>query len=252
MKNFYRTDLACEAPQNKKSEYNVILEEINGISTIFSISKHTKKTECITIYTGKCWQYEDDYSSKVSYAVSHCLKIITEGQKIKTDRILIVGLGNRKITSDSLGPSVIDLLFPTAHIDSDNKKIATLATGVEGQSGFSSLDLISSAGSILHPNLVIIIDSLCAISIERLSTTIQLSVNGIMPGSGVGNHKYEISKSTLGIPVIAIGVPTVTDLGSITDNETAVGYYVSPIDIDISIDSMASIISDGIKKAYYR
>ena len=56
MKNFYRTDLACEAPQNKKSEFNVILEEINGISTIFSISNHTGKTECITIYTGKCWQ----------------------------------------------------------------------------------------------------------------------------------------------------------------------------------------------------
>ncbi|MBQ8393032.1 MAG: GPR endopeptidase [Clostridia bacterium] len=252
MKNFYRTDLACEAPQNKKSEFNVILEEINGISTIFSISNHTGKTECITIYTGKCWQYEDDYSSTASYAVSRCLKIITEDQKIKTEKILIVGLGNRKITSDSLGPSVIDLLFPTSHIDSNKKKIATLATGVEGQSGFSSFDLITSASSILHPDLIVAVDSLCSINIEWLSTTIQLSASGIMPGSGVGNHKHEISKSTLGIPVIAIGVPTVTDLGSITDNETAVGYYVSPIDIDLSVDSMASIISDGIKKAYYK
>ena len=96
-------------------------------------------------------------------------------------------------------------------------------------------------------------DSLCARAIERLLSTIQISTEGILPGSGVGNHKKEISKGTMGIPVISIGVPTVTDLGKYTEYKSkAFNYFVSPNDIDISIKGISKIIAHGIEKAFYK
>ena len=105
---------------------------------------------------------------------------------------------------------------------------------------------------MMDASMIIAIDSLCAIGADRLASTIQLSATGILPGSGIGNHKKEISKNTLGIPVISIGVPTVSNLGALTKSEELCGLYVSPNDIDFTIESMSKIISASILNSLYK
>lgn len=251
MKKFIRTDLACESQSKAVGKYKITAKEINGIDTVFSTLEKTGETECVTLYTGKCWMYGDSHSHSASSAISECIKHMLARRLKSNTKILIIGLGNRQISSDSLGPSVIDLLYPTAHIDKFRRKIGTVAPGVEGECGFSAYDITLSCLKLLSADICVVIDSLCAASTERLTTTVQLSMRGIMPGSGVGNHKKEISESTLGIPVLSIGVPTVCDLGAVADGDGLSGYYVSPNDIDLSVKSMAQIISKGIELALY-
>ena len=160
------------------------------------------------------------------------------------------GLGNRLVTSDSLGPAVTDKLYPTVALEEYDTKIFLLSPGAEGQNGFSTFDNVKSAVELSECELLIVIDSLCARSPERLSATIQLSSTGILPGSGVGNHKKEISKETLSVPVISIGVPTVSELKVLSEGEDI--FFLSPSDIDLCISSFADILASSIEKIFYR
>jgi spore protease len=252
MKNMRYTDLACEENAEKQQSYEIYTKELYGITTINFVSKESLITENVTLYTGKCWKYDKEYVSSVKNALSLCISSMVFHQGKGSSRILVAGLGNRSIKSDSLGPSVVDMLYPAVDKDKFENEIRLTCPGVEGQSGFSSFEMIKKASEMMDASLLIAIDSLCAIGTERLASTIQLSATGILPGSGIGNHKKEISKNTLGIPVISIGVPTVSNLGALTKDEELYGLYVSPNDIDFTIESMSQIISASILNSLYK
>lgn len=144
----------------------------------------------------------------------------------KQGDILVVGLGNVYSTPDALGPKVINNTDVTRHIkkympqyiDKDARTVSAIAPGVLGTTGIETVEILKGIVENVKPQLIIVIDSLASKNIGRIGTTIQISDTGIIPGAGVGNKRNEISMYTLNIPVIAIGVPTVVDLATITND----------------------------------
>lgn len=190
--------------------------------------------------------------------------------------VLVVGLGNEKITPDALGPKCISLMFATRHIGSELAKsvglgrlrsVAAIAPGVLGQTGIETAEVIEAVAKKINPAAVVIIDALASRRLSRLGTTVQMSDTGISPGSGVGNRRVEISKKTLGIPVVAMGVPTVVDgatmaydlleeFGIDPENERRTLNFkseslmmVTPKEIDLLIERSAELIAMGINCA---
>ena len=143
----------------------------------------------------------------------------------KDDTCLIIGLGNRNIISDALGSYTLKNIIVTRHLylindyDKDYRNVSILEPSVLGVTGIDSFEIINNVIKDIKPDFIICIDSLCANNIERLNKTIQITSSGITPGSGIGNNRKEISQDTLGIPVIAIGVPTVL-YSSVIVNDT--------------------------------
>lgn len=145
----------------------------------------------------------------------------SQNKEIK--KILIVGLGNRFITSDALGPGVANEILVTAHLYEHEdvssligtRDVAVIQPGVMGQTGIESSRIIESVANEYKPDLVLVIDALATRSMDRINRVVQINNTGIQPGSGVGNHRQAINQETLQIPVIAIGVATVTSVGAI-------------------------------------
>lgn len=139
------------------------------------------------------------------------------------DEILVVGLGNQYVTPDALGPKVINEIDVTRHIltympqvlSSETRPVSAISPGVLGTTGIETLEILKGIVDNIHPKMLIVIDALASRSIERISSTIQLADTGITPGAGVGNTRKELSQSTLGIPVIALGIPTVVELATL-------------------------------------
>ena len=214
--------------------------------------------------------------------------------------VLVVGLGNDSVTPDSLGPRVLDNLQVTRHLDGQNGNtflkdrklpaISGIAPGVMAQTGMETAEILKGIIHETHPDLIIAIDALAARSVRRLGTTIQLTDTGIHPGSGVGNHRHSLTKESLGVPVMAIGVPTVVGaaaivhdtvsalVGVLAENEGTRGtgswieemdpdgqyqlirellepefgpLYVTPPDIDQSVKQLSFTISEGIHQAVF-
>lgn len=176
--------------------------------------------------------------------------------------VLVAGIGNKDITPDALGPRCAEGIFSTRHITSELAEeigldflnpVCSLATGVLGQTGIETGEIIKSVADAIKPKAVIVIDALAAAGLERLGRTVQITDTGITPGSGVGNKRAEISKNTLGVPVIAIGVPTVVDAVTLaramtgnktaTENAEAQNMMVTPREIDVMIERAAKLIS---------
>ena len=142
---------------------------------------------------------------------------------IKMKKILVVGLGNRFITSDALGPGVANEILVTAHLYAQQssrmlkgtRNVAVLQPGVMGQTGLESLSIVQSVTALYKPDLVIAIDALATRNLNRINRVIQINNTGIQPGSGVGNHRMALNEDSLHVPVIAIGVATVTSIGAI-------------------------------------
>ena len=142
--------------------------------------------------------------------------------------ILVVGLGNRDVTADSLGPCTIDNLFITRHIireygrqayrASKIHQISALVPGVMAKTGMETAEIIKGVIKETTPDIVIVIDALAARSTRRLNRTVQITDTGIHPGSGVGNHRNALTQESLGVPVIAIGIPMVVDAGTIVSD----------------------------------
>lgn len=126
------------------------------------------------------------------------------------ERVLVIGLGNRTITPDAVGPYVIDILH-SGELGSPSEALIMYAPGVTGQTGYETSEFVAAIAERVRPNCIFVIDALATRASDRLCKTIQLTDTGIHPGSGVGNHRQEISYEKLGIPVTAIGVPTVVD-----------------------------------------
>lgn len=168
--------------------------------------------------------------------------------KEKSD-VLVVGLGNDFVTPDALGPLVINKIEVNRHLEDHPEKynISALCPSVMGKTGMESKDIIQAIVDDFHPSLVIVIDALACKDASRMCNSIQISTAGINPGSGIYNFRREISKNTLGVEVLAIGIPTVSDIDSFIDMED--NYFVTPKDIDLAMDILSGIVAEGINRA---
>ena len=194
--------------------------------------------------------------------------------------VLVAGLGNESITPDALGPKCLSLLLSTRHIKKELAKslglvplrpVAGIVPGVLGKTGIETAEIIEAVAKKIEPCALIVVDALASRKLSRLGTTVQLTDTGISPGSGVGNTRTEISAKTLGIPVVAIGVPTVVDGATLAfdllesagaDAQSAIKrlsdsgnerfMMVTPKEIDLVIERAAQLIAMGINSAMQR
>lgn len=214
-----RSDLMIEAVDLNKENKGIVsnIKKINGITitTVDVIDEKTikkKNGKYITI------EFNDINEEKEVVTKEFCnsLKLLFKESNIKENySLLVIGLGNEKSTADSLGPSVIDNIIVTRHLEvlglNSSRIVSAIKPGVTGETGIETQDIITGIISVIKPDFIIAIDSLASHSVSRINKTIQMTDTGIHPGSGVGNSRKELNKDTIGIPVIGIGVPTVCD-----------------------------------------
>lgn len=310
-----RTDLALEAKQIYESENG---EEADGIEIDEVFKDDIKITNVrvtgevgekkigkpkgsyITIEIPKYAFYNGELGDKLSKVVGDQLENVIKKLKNPIDKsmtVMVVGLGNWNITPDSLGPKVVSKLMITRHlkqlvpdkIDERIRPVCAVAPGVLGITGIETGEIVRGIVRNIKPNLIICIDALASRKLERVNSTIQISDTGISPGSGVANRRMELSEKTLGIPVIAVGVPTVVDAATMANdtidlvieelmskshkgsefynmlrsldreekrkliNEVLEPYsgniMVTPKDVDIVMESISKILSSSINRA---
>lgn len=281
-----RTDLAMEVREKFESDNveipGVEVDESNDDLTDITITKVKIATEngakimqkpkgiYITLEAPRMSEADINYNTKVSIRLSSVIKELLPEAKNKKPCILLVGLGNRLVTADSLGPNVIDRINITRHIQTEfgeyaleeNQQylVCSIVPGVMAQTGMDTGEIIQGIVKKIKPDMVIAIDALAARSSKRLNRTIQIADTGIHPGSGVGNHRMEISHASLGVPVLSIGVPTVVEAATIvhdSNHETDVaphlnGMYVTPKDIDEAVMKLAHTISDALNLSFIK
>lgn len=233
----FRTDLADER-QDLYKKANKLDDNIDGIDVENKeIDENIKITKVkitnengeqaigkpmgnyITIDIKNIKIVDEDEIEKSAQTVANELKGLIDTHINPRDEILIVGLGNVYVTPDSLGPKVINDIEVTRHIikylpqyiDENARSVSAVSPGVLGTTGIETSEIIEGIVEKTHPKLLLVIDNLASRSIERISKTIQIADTGIVPGAGVGNTRKEISQKTLGIPVIALGVPSVVE-----------------------------------------
>lgn len=309
-----RTDLALEAREkfeNDNVEVKGVKVEQEKYDENITVTKVVIETEngarimgkprgnYITLEASDMADSDEDYHREISKRLAEILKELMPIEK-KELSVLVAGLGNREVTPDSLGPQVVDNMMITRHIIRKfgkyafglkrNHQISSIVPGVMAQTGMESLEIIKGVLEETKPDYIIAIDALAARSTKRLSRTIQITDTGIAPGSGVGNHRHALNKESMGIPVIAIGIPTVVDavtivsdtmhnlvsameetkklegLGkSISQLEMAEKYelirellspnlnamFVTPKDIDESVKRLSYTVSEGINMAFF-
>lgn len=237
----FRTDLALERNEvykekNKLNEIDRVSvnnETINEveISRIKILNEEGEKIlqkpagTYITLDVKKLKLADEERLSKIAETVADELRKIVGEHVNETEDILVVGLGNLYVTPDALGPKVIPEIEVTRHIleympsimPEDTRPVSAISPGVLGVTGIEIMEILKGVVQNVKPKLLIVIDALATRSIDRISSSIQIADTGIVPGAGVENTRKEISKKTLGIPVIAIGIPTVVDLATITN-----------------------------------
>lgn len=294
-----RTDLALEVresyPEDDVEIQGVVLEEEFDEEHQIRVSKVEIKDErgakamgrpmgnYITIEAPRLSEGDDDYQRPVSEVIGTYIRNLAGD--LKKEEVLVVGLGNREVTPDALGPQVVDNLFITRHLIREYGKefkeknrlgsVSAISPGVMAQTGMETVEIIKGIIDETHPKLVIVIDALASRSINRLNTTVQLTDTGISPGAGVGNHRKALNEDSLGTKVIAIGVPTVVDAATIvadtlTNYMHKSGYeehdifsfisevngaemdnmFVTPKNIDESVKRISYTISEAINSSF--
>lgn len=294
-----RTDLAVEARE--------FIEEANGdirgiivreydveecdvhVTKVMITTKNGAKAmgkpigTYITLDAQGLLEADDEYHREVSNVIAdqiHSLLPQPETEK----SILVVGLGNRDVTADALGPGVVDNLFITRHMllqfgkaafeQEKVHEISAVIPGVMGKTGMESAEIVKGIVNETSPDAVVVIDALAARSTRRLNRTIQITNTGIAPGSGVGNHRDAMTQESLGVPVIAIGIPTVVDAATIVNdaiermkkeiNDKELVFssqesptlaelnnmYVTSKDIDATIKRLCFTVSEGLNIAF--
>lgn len=237
-----RTDLALET-QEKMQEDKVDLKGVRFMEEVVDknlvISTVTIETEngaktmgkpkgtYITIEAGNMNEEDEGYHREISTQLARIIKRLIPIKKEELS-VLVVGLGNRAVTPDSLGPRVVDNLYITRHIIKEYGKyafgkegmnrVSSIVPGVMAQTGMESMEIVAAVVKETKPDFVIAIDALAARNTKRLNRTIQVTDTGINPGSGVGNHRHGINEKSLGVPVLAIGIPTVVDAATIVND----------------------------------
>lgn len=235
-----RTDLALEA-REKFEEDNVEIKgvkveeeyleesEIKVTTMVIETENGAKamgrpKGNYITLEAPNMDSQDEEYHKKISMELAKIIKKLLPKTEEKLS-VLVAGLGNREVTPDALGPRVVDNMMITRHVlkefgkyafgEEEVSSVSGIVPGVMAQTGMESQEIIRGVIEETKPDVMIAIDALAARSTKRLSRTIQITDTGINPGSGVGNHRHGLSKESVGVPVIAIGVPTVVDAATI-------------------------------------
>ena len=306
----FRTDLAVERNDIYK-KVNNIQSEIDGIEIENESREETDISRVkiinedgenklgkpignyITLDVKNIKLADDEKIEQIAEVLADELSKVIGEHVTDTEDILVVGLGNMYVTPDALGPKVIPHIEITRHIleympkvmPEDTRPVSAISPGVLETTGIETMEVLKGIVDNIHPKLLIVIDALASRSIERISSSIQIADTGIVPGAGVDNKRKEISNKTLGIPVIALGIPTVVDLASITndcinlfidnlqqkamsnsylnelkekDNYEEIkealipkdyNMIVTPKEIDKLIENMSKIISKGINMA---
>lgn len=294
-----RTDLALEARESiadaDGSLHGVRVEEVYERESDIRVTRVEITTKngaramgkpmgtYVTIEAPGMQEPDEGFHREVSEALARQLmKIIPDAGREKG--ILVVGLGNREVTADALGPHVVDQLCVTRHIIREygkaayNKEqmhqISSMEPGVMAKTGMEAAEMIKGVVEQTRPDLLVVVDALAARSTKRLNRTIQITDTGIQPGSGVGNHRNALTRESMGIPVIAIGVPTVVDAATIVtdafekllegigeaERRECLGecrsafselhnMYVTSKDIDAVIHRVSYTVSEGINLA---
>lgn len=291
---FFRTDMAVERRDLYKNA-NKLEDEIKGVECEEEKIDDIKITRVkitnsegeqalqrrignyITIDIKKIHNITEDKENQIIETFSKELKAIIDKHIKPNEEILIVGLGNSFSTPDSLGAKVVQNIEITRHIkiylpnaiDRNTRSVSAITPGVLGTTGIETVEIVKGIVDNIKPKLVIAIDSLCSKNIDRINKSIQISDTGIVPGGGVGNRQAELSKETLGVPVIGIGIPTVLDAATIvidtlkvcevdiSENEIVdkmklnnFNFIVTPKEIDSLIENMTTIVSEGINMSF--
>lgn len=277
-----RTDLAMESRERCEADQEeirgVIFEEQYDEKRNVTITKVKIETEngaksigkpigtYLTLEAPDMIVPDEGSHREISEVLSEQLKTLLKDQ---IESVLVVGLGNREVTPDALGPEVVGNLYITRHILREygsyafpERKVAAISgivPGVMAQTGMETLEIVKGIIHETAPQLVIAIDALAARSVKRLGRTIQLADTGINPGSGVGNHRKGLNEETLGVPVIAIGVPTVVDAATIVYDvcqdidkipSGIAGMFVTPKNIDETVKHLSFTISEALNMTF--
>lgn len=294
-----RTDLAVESKEKFEKDHVEIKgvaihekyqEELDLRTTLVRIETdhgarvmEKPKGTYITMEAPNLVVPDEDYHREISRELAHHLKELLHLEKERS--VLVVGLGNRDITPDALGPRVIQNLKITRHIVKEYGKVgmgeekvhlvSSLVPGVMAQTGMETMEIIRGVIAETKPDVVIAIDALAARSMKRLNCTIQITDTGINPGSGVLNFRTGLNQESLGIPVIGIGVPTVVDAATIVHDAIAHllesleeaemeeflgelitprlhSMFVTPKDVDETVKMLSYTISEGLNMAFDR
>lgn len=277
-----RTDLALEAKESFEEDdveiRGVSIDETYDEERDIRVTRVCIETEngakamgkpvgtYITLEAPQMSEPDEEYHREISEKLAEYLQELLGTEKEKS--VLVVGLGNREVTPDALGPETVGNLLITRHIVREYGKAALgkekvhqvsgIVPGVMAQTGMETFEIVKGIIEETKPEVVIAIDALAARSTKRLNRTIQISDAGIHPGSGVGNHRNSLTKESLGVPVVALGVPTVVTASTIvydaTGNADAItpslnGMFVTPKDIDETIKRLSFTISEALNIA---
>lgn len=214
----------------------------------------------ITLEIPELRQEAEDVREAAEFCLERQLRLLLE--KKNAEHMLVIGLGNREVTADAIGPLTTEEIFVTRHIVDAYKRIrekyrvvSALVPGVMAQTGMETMEIIRAVVREVNPDVVLVVDALAARSAGRLGTTIQLTDTGICPGAGIGNNRRELNRDSIGRPVIAIGVPTVLDaVGIATEDmmEEVRDLFVMPRGIDSSVHYISEILAEGINRTNRR
>ncbi|MBQ9079866.1 MAG: GPR endopeptidase [Clostridia bacterium] len=286
--SYAHTDLALESVG--ESGGTDLSEETRGGCVISRLFIRGKKGEemygkprgrYVTVSCGRMWEFDDERADEVSDVLAAELRRMTRdicGRALDRDfGVLVAGLGNDEITADAIGPGTVRRLEVTRHLrtylpDAYEQigvcAISALSPGVLGQTGIETVELVRGAAENAKPDIIIAIDALAARSVTRLASTVQLSDNGINPGSGIGNNRRAICRDTVGVPVLALGVPTVVDSATLVYDalsRAGVGkvsrelrevleegreFFVSPKESDVIAKKVSALLARAIGQAF--
>lgn len=257
-----RTDLALEAHESAWGEGVKLTRKNHSGAEVIEVFVETEAAEkrlnkprgrYITIKARELLYNTEAYHTAYTL-LAESINKLTDTRK----DILVAGLGNRAITPDALGPEVVSRVFVTNHIKGQLQydfveklgRVSAIAPGVLGTTGMETSEILKGIVNEKKPELVIVVDAFAASDANNISTTIQVSDTGLTPGGGVGNRRNAINEKMLGVPVVAVGVPTVVDADILSGGRWGgENLVVTPKEIDLVIDRAAKTIANGINLA---
>lgn len=279
---YIRTDLACESPVPAASA------EEETVSTATRPVTLTRRAEAdggfsVTLSLGRITERGESELPDLSRLLARELWDMATrmmGREPDGDtRILVAGLGNAAMTPDAIGPETLRRLTVTRHLRGYDEslfaalgccELAAISPGVLGQTGMESGELVRCAAGLVKPHLVVAVDALAARSVDRLSSTVQITDRGISPGSGIGNRRRALDKAALGCPVMGVGVPTVVDSSTLVLDalekagisfetfspaltevlEGGRSFFVSPKDCDEVVTLTSRLLARALDEAF--
>lgn len=263
-----RTDLASEVVQRPENASLAGLElneeRICGcrVTAVKINGGEASKILCkpignyLTLELDEYIRRRENSFSDAANALSQLMRRFAEIQNAQS--FLVACLGNRAITPDAVGPEVSDSLIVTRHLKQSLPQefaalssVAVLRTGVLGTTGIESAQSLKALCDLVQPDCVIAVDALASGELDRLCRNVQICDSGIAPGSGVGNDRAELNRESLGVPVIAVGVPTVIDAAAFCADESAAGLFVTPRNIDELVRSVSKLVAYGLNLALH-